>query len=41
MAPQDDLHFVCEQARRFVSARPWDRLAPGSYDIFECLSKAN
>ncbi len=30
MAAKDDMHFVYEQARRFVSARPWERLAHGS-----------
>jgi len=30
MAANDDLRFVYEQARRFVSARPWERLAPAS-----------
>src|SRR2546425_688361 len=30
MAANDDLRFVYEQARRFVSARPWERLAHGS-----------
>jgi len=30
MAANDDLRFVYEQARRFVSARPWERLADAS-----------
>src|SRR6266849_1736462 len=30
MAANDDLRFVYEQARRFVSARPWERLAHAS-----------
>src|SRR2546427_12639271 len=30
MAAKDDLHFAYEQARRFVSARPWERLGQAS-----------
>ena len=30
MAAKDDLRFVYERARRFVSARPWERLAHAS-----------
>jgi hypothetical protein len=30
MAAKDDMHFVYEQARRFVSARPWERLGQAS-----------
>ena len=30
MAPQDDMRFVYEQARRFVQARPWERLGHAS-----------
>jgi hypothetical protein len=30
MTAKDDLNFVYEQARRFVSARPWERLGHAS-----------
>src|SRR3989442_14917427 len=30
MAAKDDSHFAYEQARRFVSARPWERLGQAS-----------
>src|SRR6266852_1059786 len=38
MAAKDVMHFVYGQARRFVSARPWERLAHASLGEASCRS---